>query len=263
MALTVGLIAPFGRPTGGELNIEIPGSPAHLLYLHDLPQRIRGEVEGITVVDSSRVRMLHETALLPRWYFPEEDVRTELLEPSDTVTHCPFKGDARYWSLRVGDRLIPDAFWQYPDPLPGAPKLAGLLSPYAEKFDQWLDEDEEVHGHPRDPFHRVDARRSSRRVTVRAAGEVVATSDRPVAVNETGLPTRWYLPLGDVREDLLIPSDKRTICPYKGFASYWSLVVGERTFSDAVWSYAAPLPEALPTEGHFSFLAEGIDTEVT
>ncbi len=263
MSLTIGSMAPLGRPTGGALNITLPAEPAHLLYLHALPQRIRGELAGTTVVDSTAVRMLHETALLPRWYVPAADVRTDLLEPSATATHCPFKGDARYWHLRVGDRLVEDAFWEYPDPLPGAPPLAGLLSPYLEKLDRWLDEDEEVVGHPRDPFHRVDARRSSRHVVVRVGDEVVAETDRPVAVNETGLPTRWYVPLDDVRPGALVPSATTTVCPYKGTATYWSVVAGGRTLADAVWTYADPLPEALPARGHVSFLGEGIVVTAT
>lgn len=261
MSLTIGSIAPLGRPTGGRLNVTVPDQPAHLLYLHELPQRVRGELDGLTVVDSTAVRMLHETALLPRWYFPASDVRTDLLEPSETKTHCPFKGDARYWNLRVGDRLVEDAFWEYPDPLPAAPPLAGLLSPYVEKLDRWLDEDDEVVGHPRDPFHRVDARRASRHVTVTAGGEIVAETDRPIAVNETGLPTRWYVPREDVHGEFLVPSDTTTVCPYKGVATYWSLEVGERSFTDAVWTYADPLPEALPARGYVSFLADGVETE--
>lgn len=260
MSLTIGSMAPLGRPTGGTLNIRVPPEPAHLLYLHDLPQRVRGELGRTVVVDSTAVRMLHETALLPRWYFPASDVRSDLLAPSGTTTHCPFKGDARYWHLRVGDRLVEDAFWEYPEPLPGTPPLAGLLSPYLEKLDRWLDEDEEVVGHPRDPFHRVDARGSSRHVVVRAGDRIVADTTRPVAVNETGLPTRWYVPLDDVGSDVLVPSDTTTTCPYKGTATYWSVAVGDRTFPDAVWTYADPLPEALRAQGHVSFLAEGIVT---
>jgi uncharacterized protein (DUF427 family) len=68
MSLTLGSIAPFGRPAGGILNIALSEQPAHLLYLHALPQRVRGELAGITVVDSTNVGMLHEAALLPRWY---------------------------------------------------------------------------------------------------------------------------------------------------------------------------------------------------
>ena len=88
-------------------------------------------------------------------------------------------------------------------------------------MDAWLDEDEEVTG-LRDPYHRVDARRSSRRIEVRADGEVLARSERPVVVAETGLPLRFYLPREDVAAELR-PSDTTATCPYKGRASYWSL----------------------------------------
>lgn len=263
MALTLGSIAPLGRPTGGTLNIPVPDTPAHLLYLHALPQRIRGEVGGERVVDTTGARMLHETRLLPRWYLPLADVRSDLLEPSDTTTHCPFKGDARYWNLRVGDRVVTDAFWEYPVPGPGCPDLTGLVSPYLEKFDRWWEEDEELLGHPRDPFHRVDARPSSARVVVRAGGEEVASSERPVAVFETGLPVRWYVPLEDVRQDLLVPSDTTTICPYKGVATYWSVQMPDGRLDDAVWTYRDPLPEALATRGFVSFLGEGIEVDAT
>lgn len=102
MSLTLGPTAPLGRPTGGSLNVALPDSPAHLL--------------------------LHETRLLPRWCSPRVDVRTDLLESSGPTTHCPFKGDARYWHLRVGDRLVTDAFWDYPGPNPESAWLEGLLS---------------------------------------------------------------------------------------------------------------------------------------
>jgi len=103
----------------------------------------------LTVVDSTRAKMLHETALMARWYFPKDDVLADVLEPSGTTTHCPFKGDARYWRpfkgdarywhLRTGERLVEDAFWEYPEPLPGAQWLEGPLSPYTEKFDWSID----------------------------------------------------------------------------------------------------------------------------
>ncbi|MGH9093943.1 MAG: DUF427 domain-containing protein [Acidimicrobiales bacterium] len=262
MALTLGSIAPLGRPTGGQLNFPIPDTPAHLLYLHDLPSRLRGEAGGETIVDTTAGRLLHETRLLPRWYFPRPDVRTDLLEPSQTVTHCPFKGDARYWHLRIGEHLVEDAFWEYPEPWEGAPALAGLLSPYTEKFDRWLEEDEELVGHPRDPFHRVDVRRSSRRVEVLAGTEVIATSSRAVAVNETGLPTRWYLPADDVTSGVLQSSDTTTVCPYKGVARYWSVDIGGRRLDDAAWAYEEPFDEVAAARGMVSFLADGITVEV-
>ena len=189
-------------------------------------------------------------------------MRRELLEPSETVTHCPFKGDARYWHLRVGDRLIEDALWEYPTPLPGAIDLRGLLSPYTEKFDRWTEEDDEVIGHPRDPFHRIDVRRSSARVTVRAGGVEVAETTRALALAETGLPLRWYVPLDDVREEVLVATSTETLCPYKGRASYWSVQVEDKTFPDSAWGYSEPLDEAAAIAGHVSFLGDGVEVDV-
>jgi uncharacterized protein (DUF427 family) len=262
MSLTLGSIAPFGRPTGGRLNFEVPATPAHLLYLHDLAPRIRGTVDGVTVVDTVAAQMLHETRLLPRWYIPRDDVRAELLEPSATSTHCPFKGDARYWNLRVGERLIEDAFWEYPEPAAGAIDLTGLLSPYLDRWGRWLEEDEELIGHPRDPFHRVDVLRSSRPVTVRVGATVLAKSTRALAVNETGFPTRWYLPVDDVEPGVLTPASDSTVCPYKGTASYWDVQAGASAFPAAVWAYEHPRAEVGSLQGHVSFLAEGIDVDV-
>lgn len=262
MSLTIGSIAPLGRPRGGELNVNIPEQPAHLLFLHPLEKRIRGEVGGRTVLDTTSAYMLHETALLPRWYFPREAVSGRL-EASDTTSYCPFKGQASYWNLRVGDRVVADAFWEYPDPLPGAPRLAGLVSPYTEKLDRWWEEEEEMIGHPRDPFHRVDARRSSARVTVKLGGQAVAETTKPVAVFETGLPVRWYVPFDDVAEGVLEESDTHTVCPYKGEASYWHVVAGGQRIADGAWAYPEPLVEAEPALGCVSFLGEGIEVEVT
>ena len=77
--------------------------------------------------------------------------------------------------------------------------MRGRLAFVADKVDHWYEEDEEVFGHPRDPYHRVDMRRSTRHVRVRAAGEVVADTKRAVFLFETGHPTRYYMPREDVR----------------------------------------------------------------
>lgn len=255
MSLTLGSMAPFGRPTGGHANFEIPAKPAHLLYLHLLPQRIRGEVDGVAIAETSAARMLHETRMLPQWYLPREDVVAGVLEPSDTTTHCPFKGDARYWNVRVGEQMITDAFWEYPQPLAEAPPLAGLLGPNLDKLPRWWEEDEQVVGHPRDPFHRVDLRRSSRKVTIRAGGEIVASTTSPLAVIETGLPIQWYLPSSDVDDGILSPSETSSICPYKGIASYWHVGSGGSAVPDAVWGYPEPLAGAERLAGHVCFVA--------
>lgn len=264
MSLTLGSIAPFGRPTGGHANFEIPAKPAHLLYLHLLPQRIRGEVAGAEIASTTSARMLHETRMLPRWYLPRSDVAVGLLEPSETSTHCPFKGDARYWNLRVGDSVVSDAFWEYPEPLPDAPPLADLLAPDLEKLTSWWEEDEKVLGHPKDPFHRVDPRRSSRTVTISVNGAVVASTHRPLAVDETGLPTQWYIPVADLDDGLLTPTETSTVCPYKGRARYRSVRASGGPIVDGAWGYEHSQEGMERLAGHVCFVpGDAITVEVT
>src|SRR3954447_762888 len=238
MSLMLGT-GPFGQHPAGSFNREMPERRGLILF-EDSPRRIRGVLAGETVVDSTRVKLLHEHGHLPIYYFPREDVRVDLLEPTDHHTRCPWKGEASYWSVRVGDRLAENAVWGYPEPLDDAPPLAGYVALYWNKLDAWYEEDEEAIVHPRDPYHRVDVVRSSRHVVVRVGEQVIAESTRPLALFETGLPTRWYLPEDDVRTELLAPSDTRTGCAYKGFASYWSVRLGDELEEDVVWTYREP-----------------------
>jgi uncharacterized protein (DUF427 family) len=244
--------APLASEPPDTTNYAIEG-PRHRLLLHPFPRRVRARFAGETVLDSTRGAMLHESNILPRFYVPLEDVRADLLERTDHSTHCPFKGDASYWSVRVGDRVAENAVWTYEDPIPEAQWLRGLVSVYTDRMDAWLDEDEEVVG-LRDPYHRVDARRSSRRVEVRAGGEVVARSERPVVVAETGVPLRFYLPREDVVAQLR-PSETTAACPYKGRASYWSLDAIE----DVGWSYEDPLESMLAARDNVCFDASKVE----
>jgi uncharacterized protein (DUF427 family) len=180
---------------------------------------VRAVFGGETVVDNHSVKLLHETGHLSVYYLPEEDLRGDLLEPTDHTTHCPFKGDASYRSVRVEDRIAEYAVWTYPEPLEDAPPILGYVALYHDAMDKWLEEDEEVFGHPHDPYHRVDVLESSRHVRVSLNGEVVAETKRPKILFETGLPPRYYIPPEDVRTDLLVPSETKTVCPYKGVAS--------------------------------------------
>ncbi|TDE26683.1 DUF427 domain-containing protein [Actinomadura sp. 6K520] len=247
---------PLAGSPGDEVNFSIEG-PQHQLFMHDFPRRVRARFGGETVLDTERGRLLHETGLLPVLYVPEEDVRTDLLEKTGHSTHCPFKGDAAYWTVRAGDRASENAVWAYPEPKPEAAWLRGLMAFYWRRMDAWYDEDEEVRGHLRDPFHRVDARDSSRHVRVLLDGEVVAETERPKVLSETGLPNRFYIPASDVRTDLLAKSAKRTVCPYKGEATYWSLDGAE----DAAWSYEEPLENAFKVVGHLCFDHEALTIE--
>lgn len=102
-------------------------------------RRVQVLVAGHEVTNSVRPLVLFETSLPQRYYLPAEDVRTDLLEASDTVTTCPYKGSARYWSLRVGGTIVPDAVWSYPEPIPENPKIRDLLCFFDERVDVVVD----------------------------------------------------------------------------------------------------------------------------
>jgi len=257
MSLTLGTGPLAGQP-GGAFNFDLSGAPAHRIFFADYPRRLRALVGEHVALDTTRGKLLYETGILPVPYVPLEDFDHELLERTGHTTHCPFKGDASYWTLRAGDEVLENAVWTYADPLPAAPWLRGFAALYWKLASAWFVEEEPVLGQLRDPFHRVDVHESSRPVTVRANGTVVARSERPKLLFETGLDPRVYVPRADVAAGVLAPAEKRTICPYKGQATYWS-VAG---IADAAWSYDTPLPEAIKAEGHVSFDAEGIEVDV-
>ena len=242
---------------GGPLSRRVPDTrtftvegPAHSLLLEPFTRRVRAEIDGVTVLDSDRGFLLYETGLPPQLYVPEADLRTDLLEPSDTTTHCPFKGDATYHSLRVGDRVVTDAVWSYPDPKPEASWLGGLASLPPSAADRWFDEDDEVLGHLPDPYHRVDLRHTTRTIRVTTAdGTVVAESDGGILLAETGLVNRFYIPADSVR----VPMERTgtsSVCPYKGTASWFTLRLDDgRELTDAAWAYEAPTDESRAIAG--------------
>jgi uncharacterized protein (DUF427 family) len=257
MSLSLGTGPLAGEP-GGAFNFDLSDAPAHRIYFADFPRRLRALVGDRVVLDTTRAKLLYETGIKPVPYVPLEDFDQSLLERTDHSTHCPFKGDASYWSVRAGDDVVENAVWAYEEPLPDSPWLRGYGSLYWEKATDWFVEEERAFGHLRDPFHRVDVHESSRPVTVTAGGRVVARSQRPKLLFETGLPLRVYIPRADVAAGVLAPSDTRTICPYKGEATYWS-VAG---IADAAWSYETPLPEAMKAQDHVSFDGDGIEIEI-
>ena len=214
-----------------------------VVWVEPTIKRVRAMFAGETVADSRRTLILFEKGHLPVYYFPLEDVRQDLLEDSEKHTTCPRKGEASYHSIRVGDRVAPDAVWRYPEPIDDCPDISGHVAFYWNAMDSWWEEDDQVFKHARDPYHRVDVLRSSRHVRVELDGRTVAESRRPLLLLETGLPPRWYLPRADVRADVLRDSDTVTACPYKGRATYFTVDTGEREHRDVAWTYATPIPE--------------------
>ena len=249
---------PLGKQPAGTFNFE-PPPPGKTLYLEPTPKRLRVEVGGVTIADSRRAMMLHESGQQPIYYFPPQDVRVDVLEDSDRHTHCPKKGDASYYTIRAGGEEVKDGAWYYPDPLPCAPPIKGLIAFYFNRMGRWLEEGEEIGVHPRDPYHRVDVLATDRHIRISLEGTVLAETDRAVALFESNLPARWYLPAEDVKVELE-PSDTLTRCPYKGTASYYSAKLPGG--KDLVWYYEQPLDEVGRIKGLVCFFNEKVDIEL-
>ena len=195
------------------------------------PRRIRAVHGGATVLDTLRACYVWEIPYYPAYYVPAEDVDPAIVALSTTQTFDtgPF---------------------------------AGLVHVPWDSVDAWFEEDEEVlGGHPRSPYSRVDAIRSSRRVRVEIDGVVLAESSSPVLLFETGLPTRHYIPRTDIDFAKLERTETVTYCPYKGETSdYWSARIGDAVHADIAWSYAYPSPQVLQVAGLVAFYDEKVDT---
>jgi uncharacterized protein (DUF427 family) len=222
-------------------------------------RRVRVVFAGVTIADSKHVMLLHEFGRLPVFYFPQEDVRIDLLEATEHRTHSPLKGQASYWTARVGDRSAEHAAWSYPQPLPEEPKIQGYLSFYWDLMDAWYEEEQQVYAHARDPYKRVDILPSSRHVRILLGSVTIAETHHPLLLLETGLPTRYYIPQQDILMECLEPTETTTRCPYKGMATYWSVSIGEMIFKDIVWSYQEPLPEYTPIAHFLCLYNERVD----
>jgi uncharacterized protein (DUF427 family) len=116
-----------------------PRSPYARIDILPSSRHVTVRVGDTVIADSARARVLHETGLPPRWYLPKVDVRMDLLSPSDTVTHCPYKGRASHLHGTVDGRQVDDIAWTYPYPLRESLEIAGLVSFYPDKVDLTVD----------------------------------------------------------------------------------------------------------------------------
>jgi uncharacterized protein (DUF427 family) len=223
-------------------------------------KRVRILFGGEVIVDTTDALYVWEWPHYPQYYLPLDDVVDGVLEPSSTTEHSPSRGTATHFTVRAGERSAPDAAWTYADsPLEA---LQGRVRFDWNAMDAWFEEDEEIIVHPRSPHSRIQILPSSRHVTVAVDGVVVADSQHPTFLYETGLPRRTYFSKLDVRMDLLTPTDTTTMCPYKGTADYWSITTPAGIRSDLVWGYPAPLRESAQVAGLVCFFDEKVDVTV-
>ena len=189
--------------------------PAAVTYMEPHRRRVRAVKDGVTVVDSERALLMHCPGKPPIYAFPAGDVAGVPAEPQ-----------------------------------PDAP---GYVTVPWDAVDTWFEEDEEVFGHPRNPYHRVDCLRSGRRLRVDAAGVRLVDTADTLAVYETALEPRLYVDPRFVRMDLLHQSATETYCSYKGNATYWTARIGDVVLDDVAWSYEDPLPESSALRHFLSF----------
>jgi uncharacterized protein (DUF427 family) len=216
------------------------------------PKRLRAVLDGRTVLDTRNALLVYEPRRIVPWYaVPPRDLRLELTEqdpaPIPDLQSPVLPPRHNEWHTVAGRSMHLEGHGEVAF-RPDEPSLEGRLILHWEPF-EWLEEDEPVMAHPHDPFKRIDVLRSSRHVRVDVGGVTLAESSRPLMLIETSLPVRWYLPSDDVRMDLLTPSHTRTVCAYKGVASYLSADGAP----DVAWVYRDPLHDALRVKDMLSF----------
>jgi uncharacterized protein (DUF427 family) len=226
-------------------------------HVAPVPRRIRAYLAGELLLDTRRARYVWESSAYPQYYIPLADTERRFLV-DEGHTEQTRRGTARLHGLRVGTVAHPSCARVYGDDAPA--ELVETVRFDWAAADSWFEEDEEVFVHPRNPYARVDALRSTRQVRVELDGVVLARSTSPVLVFETGLPTRYYLNRTDVDFQHLVPSPTVTACPYKGRTSgYWSVRTGDRVHPDLAWSYDFPTRQLLPIAGLIAFYNEKVD----
>ena len=118
-----------------------PRDPYTRIDILPSSRMVRVEIDGVTVAETSNASFLFETGLPVRYYMPKTDVRMELMRPTGSETHCPYKGTARYWSAEVNGKIYEDVLWGYDSPLPESQKVLGQVSFYNEKVDIYVDDE--------------------------------------------------------------------------------------------------------------------------
>jgi len=227
-------------------------------HVEPVPRRVRAMLGSHVVIDTRRARYVWEWPPYPQYYVPLADVDPAALVDERRSERRP-EGSAHLHGLQIGGLTRPGCARVFgpDDCLEG---LAGTVRLDWAALDAWFEEDEEVFVHPRSPYARVDALRSTRSVRIELDGVVLAESSSPVMVFETGLPTRYYLDRTDVDFAHLIASETVTACPYKGRTTgYWSVRIGEVEHPDLAWSYGFPTRELLPIAGLVAFYNERVD----
>ncbi|WUD78105.1 DUF427 domain-containing protein [Streptomyces sp. NBC_00510] len=229
--------------------------PERMLFAERLRRRMRVRFAGEWIADSEDVVLLHEPGRYPVAYFPRSDVLPEALVAGDHVTRHKDLGDTAWFAVRAGGRTAERAAWELVALPERAGDLKGRIAFAWRAMDAFYEEDDRILGHAADAYHRIDIRTTSRTLEVRSEGRVVARSEHPVVLYESGFAPRWYVPRADVDESALTPAEDRTFCPYKGIAAYYD-IGGARK---AAWSYRDAYPEVGRIDDLVSFEPDKVE----
>lgn len=249
------------------------GQAVPQLAFEPVPMRLRAFLDGALALDTRNGVLVWEPRrIVPVYAVPEADLLAAI-EPTDPPppspdldTFPPMLGPDSFEphttpgtivDLVIGRRRVARAGFR-----PDDPDLAGLVVLDFLAFDQWLAEDEELVGHPHDPFKRIDVLRCHRLVEVSLDGARLASSRNALLLIETHLPVRYYIPPDDVDFSVLTPSDTRSTCAYKGHASYYSTADARPAGRDIGWTYRSPLDDAVRVRDHVAFWNERTDIRV-
>ncbi|MDT5014470.1 MAG: hypothetical protein QOD39_630 [Mycobacterium sp.] len=192
-----------------------PALPDEVVFVEPHPRRVQALRDGRTVIDTERALMVHRRDSPLSYAFPAEEIAD-----------------------------LPG------EPVPEAP---GFVRVPWDAVDTWLEEGRRLVHYPPNPYHRVDCRPTSRRLRVTVAGAVVVDTTDTVIVFETSVEPRLYVAPSLVHTNSLQRSQTTSYCNYKGYATYWSAVIGGTVVDDVAWSYQDPPPETQPIKGYFSF----------
>ena len=207
---------PFSTDPAGRFR---PALPRDVVYVEPFLRRVRARLGERTVIDCQRVLLVHRMGQPPRYAFPASDV----------PAHVPSTREAA---------------------------ASGYVSVKWDAVTGWYEEDEQVFGHAKNPYHRVDCVRSQRQLRVQLRGVVLVDTRDVVSLFETASAPRLYVDKRHVQMQHLIASPTTSHCPYKGSASYWSAQIDGEIFQDIGWSYEDPTPESRPIAGLLSFYPE-------
>jgi uncharacterized protein (DUF427 family) len=245
---------PLAMGSVGHFLTEQP-LPERLLYAEPLRRRMRVRLAEKWIAESQDVILLHEPGRYPVAYFPRGDIETGILLAEDRLTQHKDLGDTQWFTVKVAEREASHAAWQHTALPPYASVLDGRLAFAWRAMDAFYEEDERIVGHAADAYHRIDIRSTSRHLVVRDGERVIADTQRPLALYESGFAPRWYVAREDIDQSALKLVDTQTFCPYKGICSYYDIDGRKR----AAWSYLNAWREVKRVSNLVSFEPDKID----